>query len=855
MALAALSLGSARPDFSTHIRPLFEAHCVKCHGPEKQKSGLRFDTREGAFKTGDSGKKAIVAGASKESRLIELVSSGNDDERMPPKGERLAPAQVELLKSWIDAGAHWPESPNATNAGPGELVVTDEDRQHWSYLPVREPALPRVKDSGWIRTPVDRFIAARLEDKNLLPSREASATRLVRRIYFDLIGLPPTPDKVNAFVEAHESDAQAAAPRLIDELLASSHYGERWARHWLDVARYADSNGQEGDQDRPTAHHYRDFVIRALNEDMPYDRFVRWQIAGDEFEPENPLAIAATGFIVAGPHTVLDVPMEEEKVRNRFNELDDMIATTGSAMLGLTIGCARCHDHKYDAIPTRDYYQMLCAFNGGSRAEVPLSPSEEVRAYRAADAKWKVEVEGAKRELEGLTKQLRKKYEEVARDAKIDALKVGSEDKALLQKEPESSKAKDLAKKHAKELKVEDRDYRALASEEEQARWKTFEKALKAAEAAKPKVLPTAFAFADSGSAPRETFLLSRGDFHLKKEPVEIGFLKVLSRGKSSQEYWEAARRNSGRAESTQQRRALAEWLTDTNHGAGTLAARVFVNRVWQHHFGEGLVRTVNDFGTQGAAPSHPELLEWLTAQFLKSGWRVKPMHRLIMNSAVYLQDVAFDEAKARIDPENRLLWRRRPRRIEAENLRDAILAVSGTLNPEMFGPAFKPPIAAEAIHARNVKDPYPADIKDTAATRRRTIYMFHKRVIQHPLMQAFDGPDAAASCGRREHTTVAPQALALLNDTFIRTRAGDFALRIAREADTTKGQVDLAWRWAFGRPPSATELEGSVKFIEGQTRARPLRDDTMKDSEARRQALADFCQALFAANEFIYID
>ena len=370
----------AAPDFARDIRPLLEQHCVKCHGPEKQKGGLRFDTREGAFKTADSGDKPFIPGHADQSRLVRLVTSTDPEEWMPPKGERVPSAHIELLKQWINAGAHWPQ--NVDEPVVSELAVTAEDRKHWAYLPLQSVSIPTTQGQN----PVDRFIRARLDEKRLSPATEAHARTLVRRIYFDLIGLPPTPAEVDDILKAPN------VPRLADRLLANPHYGERWARHWLDVARYADSDGQEGDQDRPTAYHYRDFVIRALNDDMPFDTFLRWQLAGDELEPDNPLAIAATGFIVAGPHTVLDVPMEEERVRNRFNELDDMIATTGTAMLGLTLGCARCHDHKYDAIPTRDYYRLMSAFNGGNRAEVPLAPLADARAYREADRKWKAEL-------------------------------------------------------------------------------------------------------------------------------------------------------------------------------------------------------------------------------------------------------------------------------------------------------------------------------------------------------------------------------------------------------------------------------------------------------------------------------
>jgi Protein of unknown function (DUF1553) len=394
-----------------------------------------------------------------------------------------------------------------------------------------------------------------------------------------------------------------------------------------------------------------------------------------------------------------------------------------------------------------------------------------------------------------------------------------------------------------------------LISGEERAEWDAREQALRALDERKPKPLPTAHAFADFAAKPRDTWLLHRGDFKVRKEPVELGFLTVLMRGKAPEDYWTTARANRRRDDSSQQRRALADWIVDVNHGAGPLAARVIVNRLWQHHFGEGLVRTVNDFGVQGEAPSHPELLDFLAKELVKEGWQLKPIHRLIMTSSVYLQDTMFDPAKAQVDPENRLLWRRRPLRIESEILRDAMLAVSSALNPQMFGRAFKAPVAAEAIQARNLKDPYPKDVKDAPSTRRRTVYMFHKRVVQHPLMQAFDGPDAQASCGRRESTTVAPQGLALLNDTFVRARAMDFANRLRKEAGKeTEAQVRHAWRLALSREAARAELEAATEFVTAQIGQRSARAEKEK-ADPRELALADFCQAIFAMNEFIYVD
>jgi len=622
--------------------------------------------------------------------------------------------------------------------------------------------VPNPKGGGGTKSPIDRFILAALERRGLTPAPRARRGTLIRRLSFDLAGLPPPPEEVEAF----EKDGSAEAyERLVDRLLASPHYGERWGRHWLDVARYADSDGQESDHDRPTAYHYRDFVIRALNEDLPYDTFVRWQLAGDEIEPDNLQAISATGFLTAGPHARLDVPMEEEKIRSRLDELDDILSTTGAAFLGLTVACARCHDHKYDPIPTRDYYRMSAAFNAGSRAEVPLAP-------------WK---EAVKMRAEG-----------------------------------------------------------------------------------KKGAAPTALAAADFGAAPRETWLLERGDLYLRKERVELGFLTALTSGKPAGEYWAAAKAAGTRDDTTYQRRAMAEWITDTKDGAGALLARVIVNRVWQRHFGEGLVRSVNDFGVRGDPPTHPELLEYLATAFTSPsgsdrgmGWSLKRLHRLIVLSEAYQRSASGGSAAARVkDPENRLLWRWLPRRLESECFRDAMLAVSGTLNPRAYGPSFKPPIQTEALQARNVKDPYPRDAKDSSETRRRTVYMFHKRVIQYPLMQVFDGPDATGSCGRRNVTTVAPQALAVLNDPFVRLRAGELARRLVAEAgESPAAQVERGYRLALGRKPSASEMETSVRFLQQQTQRRAARANGDGAPGPRELALADFAQALFGLNEFIYVD
>jgi hypothetical protein len=599
-----------------------------------------------------------------------------------------------------------------------------------------------VQNAGRVRTPIDRFILEKLHAAGLQPATPAHDRELVRRMYFDVVGLPATPEDIQEFGAAARDDRQSAIEVLVDRLLGSPHYGERWGRHWLDVARYADSDGQESDADRPGAYHYRDFVIRALNDDLPYDQFVRWQLAGDEYEPQNPLAVAATGFLAAGTHAELgDNLMADEKLRERYNELDDVLSTIGTGLLGLTLGCARCHDHKYDAIPTRDYYRMMSAFHGGNRAEATLASTEKALVWR------------------------------------------------------------------------------------------------------------------DVGPDPRPTWLFRRADYYDREHPVGLGFVSILTRDQTPENYWNRARANRATNASTYQRRALAEWMTDLEQGAGALVARVIVNRVWQHHFGKALVATVGDFGVRSESPTHPELLEWLAHDFVQHGWRLKRLHRLILTSAVY-QQASTGVAVAAIDPDNRLLWKMNPQRLEGEILRDSMLAVSGTLNRDTFGPAFKPPIAAEAMLARNLKDPYPAKVEDSPAVRRRSVYMFHKRVVPYPLLQAFDKPDAQQSCGRRDSTTVAPQGLALLNDEFVRTLSLDFADRLLKEAGSERAHwIDRGFQLVLGRSPRETEQSAALAFLEVQIKERQNRDQQVPAEEVRRRALADLCQALFSLNEFLYID
>jgi hypothetical protein len=731
-------------DFVVDVQPILRERCFECHAQGNEEGGLNLGIRSRVMEGGDHG-PVILPGDSANSRIIHLVSGIDETAIMPPEGDRLTAEQIGILRAWIDQGADWPSGADVLDPR------TERAREHWAFQPLQDVSPPAVA-GDWPQTEIDHFILVTLEAHQLQPSAPADARTLVRRMYFDMIGLPPTPEEMadwsaqlNEGVEAGQPLNQEAVARLADHLLSSTHYGERWGRHWLDVARYADSDGYESDHDRPGAYHYRDFVIRALNDDLPFNTFLQWQLAGNELEPNNPEAIAATGFLTAGCYQNLpDDLLEIEHLRNRYNVLDDTLSTFGQAMLGLTIGCARCHDHKYDAISAREYYRLLSALHSGDRETVPL-PGREGEA-----------------------------------EAPV---------------------------------------------------------------------------YQDFSSTPATTWLFERSDFYDRDQPVQLGFLDVLTTGPSPEEYWQEAMSQGGLIDSTYQRAALADWVTDVEHGAGVLAARVAVNRVWKHHFGEGLARSVSDFGVRGELPTHPELLEWLTADFVNNGWSLKRLHRQILTSAVYQQDATIDEAKAAIDPTNQWLWRMQPRRVEAEIVRDAMLAVSGTLNTQAYGPAFKPPIAGEAMIARNVKDPYPSDIADSPDVRRRSVYMFHKRVVPYPLLEAFDRPAFLQSCSRREESVVVPQALALLNDGFVRQLSFDFADRLLASGGDDGLCVNDAFQIALGREPTESEQAASIEFIASQVTRRTERDPDASPEDIRRAALADYCQAVFSLNEFIYVD
>ncbi|MCA9216217.1 MAG: DUF1549 domain-containing protein [Planctomycetales bacterium] len=707
--------------FRSDVKEILTSNCLECHNERSRKGDFDISSRSKLMESG------FIDDGSPDSHLLQLVRHEMEP-FMPHELPKLSESKIARLQEWIALGAPY-SAPltefDITSKQP--MQISDQDRDFWSFRKLRPISAPDVRNVEWAKTEIDNFILQRLEDAGIGPNGSADRQTLIRRVYFDLIGLPPTPGEIEKFVSADSPDAYS---QLIDRLLNSRRYGERWARHWLDVARFAESSGFEHDDDRPNAYHYRDFVIKALNADMPFDQFVRWQIAGDQLQPNDPLALSATGFLGAGTFPTQLTEAEFESAR--YDEIDDMVTTTGVAFLGLSIGCARCHDHKFDPIPTADYYRIAAAFAKTVRAEIDITLEPATTAVQ-------VQITG-----DGFAPM----------------------------------------KNHA-----DGRGYPYFYENVHELR---------------------------------------RGDVTQKGEVAVPGVLQVLLK---SSDLDSADRDAAGTTDLAHARVRLAHWITDPVDGAGHLAARVIVNRIWQHHFGEGLVATPNDFGKQGSLPTHPELLDWLAIELINNDWSVKHIHKLIMTSSVYMQSDHFDEQRAAIDPDNRLHWRHAPRRLEAEAIRDAMLAVSGTLDDTMFGPGSL----------------------DESSTRR-SIYFTVKRSKLIPSMMLFDWPEHLVSIGKRAVTTTAPQALLFMNNQQTRTHAQAMANRIAPRIGKGNNKVadvapalQYAYQLAFGRSATEQELASARDFVTEQSRQ-------SNDGDATVSALSDFCQMLLSSNEFVFV-
>jgi len=685
--------------FESQVRPLLAERCFGCHGQDKQKSGLRLDSREALLAGGESG-PAFDAEHPENSLLIEAIRY--ESLQMPPD-RKLSDAEIALLTDWFKQGAPWPGAPSgAVPVRKRGLEVTAEDRQFWSFQPIARPAVPAVKHADAIRNPVDAFVVRRLEEQGLAPSSPAGRRELIRRLSFDLLGLPPAPEDVDRFMA---DDSAEAFERLVDDYLSRPEYGERWGRHWLDLVRFSQTNGYERDDEKLHAWRYRDYVIQSLNEDKPYDQFVREQLAGDELDQVTDAGRIALGFYRLG---VWDDEPDDQR-QAEFDELDDMLSTTGSVFLGLTIGCARCHDHKFDPIPQDDYYSLLAFV----RNVKPFTkPGKEAEGVIFAS-------------LEG----------------------------------------------GGQALTVFDR------------------------------------------AEPLPTQVLARGSAATPGKEVEPRFPKVLSADPAGDLWKTATVEEKGTAAG--RRRALADWIASERN---PLTARVIVNRLWHYHFGRGIVDTPNDFGHTGTPPTHPDLLDYLAGELIAHEWRLKPLHRLIVLSATYRQSSAADNTMAlAIDPGNTLLWRQNLRRLEAEAIRDAILATSGSLNPQMTGRGIFPALPPEVL-ATQSQPGRGWDQSSPAERARRSVYIFSKRTLGVPILETFDQASADSSQARRNTTTIAPQALILLNSAFTDGEAQAFARRLQREAGADPAaQIERAFRIALGRKPTPRERQTALSYLDRQ--------------------------------------
>ena len=960
--------------FESKIRPVLVRHCYQCHSAKAAatkmlKGGLQVDTRSGIRKGGETG-PAVVPGQPKKSLLVAALK--HDGIQMPPKA-KLPASIVADFEKWSQLGAPDPRDGKAVAT---QFIDVEAGKTHWSFQPLAQVKPPTIANGKAVRNDIDRFIRAAQQAKGLTPNPRATPAILLRRLYFDMIGLPPTADDQSRFLAEAEKNFEAAWSAEITRLLASKHYGERWGRHWLDLVRFAESNGYAFDKDRANAYQYRDFVIRALNQDMPYDQFVRLQIAGDllaqtnaKTTPEAHTAlnsVAATGFLVAGPFTTQQTQKERE--RSRYEQLDDIVQTLGTSLLGLTVGCARCHSHKYDPLPQSDYYRFVSCFKEVGFGDTSLNLSPET--FAAATSKYNASLKPLtdavtawdKDRLPGrfaawLSRRpstpptpsfghwhhagpfpaadFNKAYDTAAgpeprlkagvnlgtsflkgtvswqvqptwTDGKIhntltgnnaanylvrviespsalpvefafggdDAIKAFLNGAMILNKktmggvkaDQHKVKATLVAGRNELVIKVVNaggpsgfffrmiggqvpkdviaawsipstkwnakqktavRNWYRTTDEE----WIPLNDAVVAHRKTQPKpqmtpvysarVKGTSYQF---GGDTFKVYFLARGNADNKQGEAPAGFLRVLINGKADGQHW---LNGTDKKSPVKSRVAAAGWLTDTDNGAGHLLARVIVNRIWQYHFGRGLVTTPSDFGTRGERPTHPGLLDWLAGELIRGGWKLKPLHRLILASHTWMQANGRTANAEKIDPDNRLWWRRGAKRLEAELIRDTLLEVSGRLKRDFYGKGS-------------------LDQK----SNRRSIYLTVKRGQLIPILQLFDAPDAMQGVGKRSESTVAPQALAMLNSPFIRELSGNFAKRVRPDAKTTIEQaVTSAYRLALARTPNSNEKESMVAFIKSQAASRK------GQANAEELAIRDFCQLLFCSNEFVYVD
>jgi hypothetical protein len=777
-------------DYARDVKPILAKHCYACHGAQKQKSGFRLDTATSALKGGDSG-PAIVPGKSGESRLIQAVTGAEGVTRMPPREPRLTAQEIALLRAWIDAGARAP-----TNE-VGDTIANAQSK-HWSFQPIVRPKEPAVRNSTWVRNPIDRFVLARLEKEGVTPSPEADRITLIRRLSLDLLGLPPSLDEVNAFVADRRPDAYE---HLVKNILESPHYGECWGRHWLDLARYADSNGFNIDAPR-SIWKYRDWVINALNQDMPFDEFTIEQIAGDLLPHATVDQRVATGF---HRNTLINEEGGIDLEQFRVESIVDRVNTTGAVFLGLTVGCAQCHDHKYDPIKQREFYQFFAFFNNADE------PILEVPTARQVEQRQQVRAQIGKlmqplKALDTVTAAKQSAWEKGLSHAQL--AKLPSPIRAIIDI-PEVQRSD--AQKRTLAAAYRQGDYvrcllgglahplacvQAAYAQTLVARL-DIEKKIDQLRQSEP-VIVTSMVMAER-KQPRETHVHLGGDFLRKGVRVLPDVPAVLPPLATPKE-------RQGHAN----RLDLARWLVDPRN---PLTPRVLVNRFWQHHFGIGLVETENDFGTQGSPPTHPELLNWLASEFLAGKGSMKEMHRLIVTSATYRQASRQRPELATLDPRNRLLARQSRVRLDAENVRDSALAASGLLSCKVGGPSVFPPQPEGVFRLTQVPREWNANIGSDRY--RRGMYTFFWRSAPYPALTVFDAPESTTTCTRRNRSNTPLQALTLLNDQAFFELAQGLAARVLKEAQGDDGErLRYAFRVCLARNPSRLEQDRLSRLL-----------------------------------------
>ena len=829
----------AAVSFAKDIRPIFESSCWTCHGGAAQLSKFDLRTRETALRGGARGSD-IVPGDAEHSRLYRRVA-GLETPSMPAQGAPLTEAQVASIKAWIDEGASFdgagPVQTSAASAAAALAAIenrpiTAEERSYWAFKLPEQAPLPRVDDPRFTN-PIDRFLEAARRERGLKAAPRADRRTLVRRAYLDLLGLPPTPAQIDAFVADRSPNAWE---RLVDALLASPHYGERYGRMWLDVARYADSAGFEYDMHRPNAWRYRDYVIKSFNDDKPYDTFLVEQIAGDEMDGRTDDSLIATGFLRMGPRVLF---REKDNPERRYDYLDEIIGTIGKGTLGLTVNCARCHNHKFDPISQKDYYSLEASLFGYVETEVPLAPKAEADAYLAKNAAIDAKVAEAKDAIAQIERPYREtlQRETIARKFPEHIVRVMA--KAESERTPGEAL---LAAQVLRAASVSSAQVDKVLTPDAAAKKKELTARIAALNAERPKPLPMAEIATDGdyrssplgegddtvscpkcripvpGAGPYvhtgpgryqapPSYFLIRGDVESHGSQMKPGFIDVITFGNPPTEIPRPDGRTSGR------RLALARWIASPQN---PMTARVIVNRLWQKHFGRGIVATLDNFGKMGERPTHQDLLDWMAVE-LTNGWSLKRINKLMMLSEAYQMASAFDDpSDVKTDPENLYLWRFRPQRLDAEIVRDAMLAVGGNINLEVGGEPIFPYIPKEIL-AGQYRGKW-ANTPDGPAGWRRGVYVYQRRSLPYPMFDTFDHPDMNVTSGARHVSTVPTQALTLLNNPFVLDEAARLAARVRDEAKTPKAQVELAYQIALARPPTDEEIRISTALIETQS-------------------------------------